>query len=433
MARGKNLLTDREVTYAKTTDKDLWLNDGGGLYVHVRPNGTKTWRYRYTVTGKRRILDIGDAQVISMKLARNTVDEARKLVEQGICPLEHKKYGIEQEARIAAENKAILEQEQRDRSNRRSLRDAVERWAEIELSKRSDGGKEPMRAIRKDVLSALGCRDLVSIKRGDILEILDTIMQRGADRMANRVFTDMKQFFRWAFDRELIPTDPLQGLGKGRIGGKDVERDRFFSADEIRELHEKLPAAQFERPTELVIWIMLSTLCRVGEIIQARWEHVDLVNREWLIPAENAKNKKNHTVYLSDFALKQFQELRAISHWSEWVLPSVLTDNRHICLKSITRQVRDRQRDNSLSKRTKATGTLILSGGTWTPHDLRRTGASLMAELGILPDIIERCLNHVEQDRMKRIYQRHDYWAERREAFSQLGKRLQELATVQFE
>jgi integrase len=195
------------------------------------------------------------------------------------------------------------------------LRDAVERWAEIELSKRSDGGKEPMRAIRKDVLSALGDRDLVSIKRGDILEILDTIMQRGADRMANRVFTDMKQFFRWAFDRELIPTDPLQGLGKGRVGGKDVERDRFFSAEEIRELHEKLPAAQFERPTELVIWIMLSTLCRVGEIIQARWEHVDLVNREWLIPAENAKNKKNHTVFLSDFALKQFQELRAISHW----------------------------------------------------------------------------------------------------------------------
>jgi integrase len=60
---------------------------------------------------------------------------------------------------------------------------------------------------------------------------------------------------------------------------------------------------------------MLSTLCRVGEIIQARWEHVDLVNREWLIPAENAKNKKNHTVFLSDFALKQFKELRAISHW----------------------------------------------------------------------------------------------------------------------
>lgn len=175
---------------------------------------------------------------------------------------------------------------------------------------------------------------------------------------------------------------------------------------------------------------MLSTLCRVGEIIQARWEHVDFVNREWLIPAENAKNKKNHTVFLSDFALNQLQELRAISHWSEWVLPSVLTDNRHICLKSITRQVRDRQRDNSLSKRTKATGTLILSGGTWTPYDLRRTGASLMAELGILPDIIERCLNHVEQDRMKRIYQRHDYKSERREAFSQLGRRLDELVTA---
>lgn len=427
MARGKNLLTDREVTYAKTENKDMWLNDGGGLYVHIRPNGTKTWRYRYTVNGTRRILDIGDAQVIGMKMARNIVDEARKLVEQGICPIEHKKSEIEQKAKLDAENQILQEIEIREQRNRRSLSDAVERWAEIELSKRSDGGKEPMRAIRKDVLSALGDRDLVSVKRGDILEILDTIKQRGADRMANRVFTDMKQFFRWAFDRELIPSDPLQGLGKARVSGKDVERDRFLSAEEIRELNEKLPTALFERPTELVIWIMLSTLCRVGEVIQARWEHVDLDNREWFIPAENAKNKKNHTIFLSDFTLQKFQELRAISHWSDWMLPSVLTDNRHICLKSITRQVRDRQRDNSLSKRTKATGTLILAGGTWTPHDLRRTGASMMAELGILPDIIERCLNHVEQDRMKRIYQRHDYRAERRDAFNQLGCRLDEL------
>lgn len=431
MARGKNLLTDREVFHAKTSGKDLWLNDGGGLYVHVRPNGTKTWRYRYTVLGKRRILDIGDAQVIGMKLARNTVDDARKLVEQGICPIEHKESIIQQEAKIDAEHQAQKEIEKKQQSSRRNLRDTIERWAEIELATRSDGGKEPMRAIRKDVLSVLGERDLISIKRGDILETLDTILQRGSSRMANRVFTDLKQFFLWAFDRELIPSNPLQGINKGRVGGSDVERDRFLSADEIRELRDKLPDAKFDRQTELVIWIMLSTLCRVGEIIQARWEHVDMEARRWFIPAENTKNKKNHTVFLSDFALRQFQELQALTQWSEWVLPSVLTKNRHICLKSITRQVRDRQRDSALSHRTKATGTLILSGGAWRPHDLRRTGASIMAELGILPDIIERCLNHAEPDRMKRIYQRHDYRAERREASHQLGLRLDEILNTQ--
>ena len=67
---------------------------------------------------------------------------------------------------------------------------------------------------------------------------------------------------------------------------------------------------------------------------------------------------------------------------------------------------------------------LILPGGKWTAHDLRRTGSTIMAELGVRPDVIERCLNHTEQDRMKRIYQRHSYHEEMREAWRLLGDRL---------
>jgi hypothetical protein len=77
--------------------------------------------------------------------------------------------------------------------------------------------------------------------------------------------------------------------------------------------------------------------------------------------------------------------------------------------KTVTKQVADRQREpgGQIAGRTKQIDALKLGGGQWRPHDLRRTGASAMAELGALPDVIEKCLNHAEENKMKRIYQRH--------------------------
>ncbi len=66
----------------------------------------------------------------------------------------------------------------------------------------------------------------------------------------------------------------------------------------------------------------------------------------------------------------------------------------------------------------------MLAGGNWTPHDLRRTGATMMGELGVIGEVIERCINHVEQNKLRRIYQRHDLRAEQQQAWHLLGNRL---------
>jgi integrase len=168
---------------------------------------------------------------------------------------------------------------------------------------------------------------------------------------------------------------------------------------------------------------MLSTCCRVGELSKAKWEHIDFDQKTWRIPADNAKNAKEHIIFLSNFTLSKFQELHDITGNSLWCYPSERHDD-HICLKSISKQIRDRQRLTAMSNRTKQTGILLLSGGEWTAHDLRRTGATLMGELGIIPEVIERCLNHVEQNRMKRIYQRHELKNEKIEAWRRLGERI---------
>ena len=144
---------------------------------------------------------------------------------------------------------------------------------------------------------------------------------------------------------------PLAGLKKEKIGGRKKERDRYLSDEEIVELKQCFPAANLLRTTELAIWIMLSTCGRVGELSQARWTDVDLERGEWSIPAGNSKNAKAHTVFLSELAQGHFEELKALSSGTGWCLPS-WDGEHHIGLKSISKQIKDRMRGESLSNRT---------------------------------------------------------------------------------
>ncbi|OBS10152.1 tyrosine-type recombinase/integrase [Acidihalobacter prosperus] len=406
------------------------LRDGDGLELRVRASGTKTWFLRYQFQGQRRVPRIGDygdgEGLLTLKQARDVAEDMRRKLREGVDPVEEQKR-IDAERKAAEEaERARLEAERLALENRRTFAKALDRWAELELSKRKDGGAESLRALRKDVVPVLGNRTLTEVGRGDVVDILDSITSRGSRIMANRVFGDLRQFFNWCDTREWIDRNPLRGITKERIGGRETERDRVLSPDELVELRDKLPSANLELQTEAAIWIMLSTLCRVGELIQAQWADVNFEASTWRIPPGNSKNAREHLVYLSPFALRWFRALHKRTKWSDWVLPSVLKDGEHVCLKSITKQLRDRMRDTPMSNRTKATGALILSEGTWTAHDLRRTGATLMGERGVLSEIIERCLNHVEPSKIRRTYQRHEYKAEKRDAWERLGAYLDE-------
>jgi len=82
--------------------------------------------------------------------------------------------------------------------------------------------------------------------------------------------------FRFAVDRDIIEFDPSSSIRKAKIGGKEPERDRVLSEDEIRQLTNALPSANLLKTSELAVWIALSTCCRIGELLAARWEYIDL-------------------------------------------------------------------------------------------------------------------------------------------------------------
>lgn len=415
-----NKITDLAFRKLKPGDKERLVSDGGGLYIRIRSvadGGAISFRLKYRVDGKIKWANLTSK---SLQAARRERDELKLQVKSGIDPTLEKKLEQERQRKKQLEEQAELARQQA----LITVRDLFERWAATDLQNRKDSGKEIRRMFEKDVLPVIGHLAVSDVRKGHITEITDALLLRGVNRMAKLILSLVRQMFRYAVDRDIIEFDPTASIRKAKIGGKSVERDRILSEDEIRELYRKLPNANFISSTECAIWIMLSTCCRVGELSKTRWEHVDLTAKTWLIPDEHSKNGKPHIIYLSDFALRQFKRLSEHRESDSWMFMD-RSKTHHVCDKSISKQINDRQTDRVRSNKSQHKDALRLSGGKWTPHDLRRTGATLMGNLGVLPDVIEKCLNHTEQNKMKRIYQRQELKAEQAEAWRILGERLE--------
>ena len=157
---------------------------------------------------------------------------------------------------------------------------------------------------------------------------------------------------------------------------------------------------------------------------------MDFEKKKWIIPVEHSKNGVSHTIFLSEFALKQFTELKKQATSKVWCFPAN-TEKTLVCTKSTTKQIRDRQMAGQnckpIKNRAKNADGLLLTGGDWVPHDLRRTGATLMQLIKVEPAIKERVLNNVEPSKLIRTYQTDDYAEEKRDAWKRLGNKLRKL------
>lgn len=406
----------------------MHAGDVPGLFLRVRPSGAKDWIFRYMIEGARRKMSVGSYPEVSLAEAREKAQELRHQIANCIDPQQQR---IKEDAdRRAAEAMAgALPQ---------TLRQLFDRWEQRELRTRKDVGKEVRRKFEKDIFPRLGELRLPDLRRAHFTQILDDVVQRGAPRIAGMLLSDLRQMFMFAVIRDIVPADPTAGLKKSSWGGKANERDRVLSEAEIKQLAKALPAT-LTQENQHAVWIMLSTCCRIGEITQARWENVDFLEKTWTIPI--TKNKKPHRVDLSDFALAQFRALRQraeeIAHEAktdvpDWVMPA-RHNNGCVCSKSLNKQIADRQRGKreAMSRRSPDTDTLMLPGGKWTPHDLRRTGSTMMGDIGVRVEVIEKCLNHTEQNRMIRIYQRQEQRGEMKAAWEFIGHRLAELTGLE--
>lgn len=417
---------------AATTYKKY--NVSRGLFVGVASSGEKTFIVRYSVNKKQVDYRLpqpfgvkSDAGHISLADARTKAAEIKALGKQG----------INYEQKIASDAAATAAQSAKHDAEDFTVQSLYDAW--FPTTRRKDEGAELTRSFKRDVLPVLGAIKLREIEEGHVRKLLEPIAATGTNRKAVVILNNLKQMFKWANGRKpwkLLVDDPTINLKADDITQRDyeeVERERTLSESEIKQLAKILPDAHLIKTTELSIWIVLACCTRIGETVMAEWKHVNLDTGVWFIPEANTKGEApEHTVYLSDFAIAQFKALKAVTGNSVWCFPNK-DDTSHIDPKAPTKQISDRQQrfstTQALTGRTKHSHSLELGDEKWTPHDVRRTGSSLMQSVGVDSHIIERTVNHVEQNRMMRIYQRYDYATEQKDAWAKLGQLLTTLAS----
>lgn len=429
------MITVKELQALGAADNGRRVSMGNSLYGTVREGSDGVvsvyvvWRYK--VGGKVRQIPVGtwkDKGGQSLLALRDKRNELAAELKKGSDPIERKaadKLRSEIDKVEAHHHQLDRLEEIAEKQARLTVRGLFELWRKLSLKHRADGGVEALRAFERDVFPLVGDMAVADVKKAHIQQIVDTMMARNIVRMTKRVLSDLRQMFGFALDRDFVEADPTARIKKAKIG-PDGERDRVLSEAELIDFFKKLPLSGMAETSRCALLLQMATIARIGETVTARWEHIDFERRLWVLP--DTKNGKAHQIWLSDFALHQLEILRDITGETAWLFPNTKL-NGPLDTKTVTKQVADRQRtDGPMSGRTKQINALQLAGGHWRPHDLRRTGASIMAELGALPDVIEKCLNHTEENRMKRIYQRAKYEGPMRDAWQLLGRRLELLA-----
>lgn len=428
--------TDLQAKKAVAEALDQWVPVDGakGLFLRVR-SGTGRWAYRYSVTeGDKyvdRILTLGAYPAMGLAEARSKHLEAWAAVErarQGQSVLDPVKERKEQ--RKAANSK------RGENRNAITVAALYEAWGgrPTDPSKpRKDGGKELRRIMEVDVLPVIGkakAKDVTATEikqicyaKRDGIPVGDKGTQRKTTFIQKRILSYINQLFDWAIEEEIygLSINPASGITNKRIGVVNKKRERNLSFAEIAELREKLPASGLLPHYQAAISLYLSTGMRLDELLTAKWGNVNIEDRTLKIA--DTKNGKDHTIYLSQFSIEQLSILKKYS--SDIFLLDGKIEGQPKDKRSFASHIRDRIGDKPKKDHTdQFCGALMLSGGRWTIHDLRRTMATRMQEIGVAPWVIEAALNHAIVKGTGAHYSHYMYEKEGRDAFNKWGDHL---------
>jgi len=366
-----------------------------GLYFIVQPSGKSSWACRYRANGRPRKLTLGAYPAIDLKKARELAREAIGKVAEGKDP------GTERKATKAAAAVPVND-----------LVEAVvarfiSHYAKRQLKAKT--AQEVERLLGKEIVTPWRGRRLSQIGRADIHSLLDDIVDRGSPVTANRALGWFRCMSAWAVERGLIETNPCSGI---KAPAAETSRDRTLADDEIEAVCRA--ADGLEPPYGAFIKLLILTGARRNEVAEMTWQEFDLDAKLWTLPRERAKNDREHTVPLSDAAVKI---LRALPRIGGSELVFTLNGRNAITAFSLTKK----RLDELLPPDTPP----------WTLHDLRRTFASGCARLGIAVHVVEAALNHRSGTikGVAAVYNRYSYDAEKRAAMQAWARHVEQLVS----
>jgi integrase len=394
------MLTDAKIRTLQTPAARREIPDGKitGLYLVLQPSGSRSWALRYRADGKPAKLTLGPYPTLDLANARRRAQEALGEVAGGKNPAAEKRTA--REARRAAEN-AIADRVEAVAAS------FVERHVGRHVG--ASWARETQRLLAKEIVPAIGEKRLGEVKKSDIQDLLDGIVDRGAPVVANRTLAVLRRLCNWAIERGLIDVSPCDKI---KPPAAEESRDRVLSDDEIR-----LAWNAFERvgwPFGPLAKLLLLTGARRDEIAQARWSEVDIEARTWTI----ARNGVAHEIPLSDAALDIIKSLPRIGDRKDAFLFST-TGRTPVSGFSNAKEAIDRAI-------VEARGADVEAIPNWVFHDLRRSAASGMAGIGIAPHVVEAALGHRSGTikGVAAVYNRYSYNVEKRAALDAWSRRL---------
>ena len=372
------LITDVALRKAKPQDKPYKIAAGNGLYLLVKPIGSKLWRWKYRIAGKEKLLALGAYPVVSLQDARQRHGEARQLLAQGQDPSELRK--AQKTARVQAE--AIAS-------------DTFERVARDWMAYREAKGDTAETTASKDrwrletyLFPHIGQRPITEITAIELRDVLKKVEDAGKHETASRSKITAGQVFRWAVLEGRANNDITASLRRLFATPKPTHRATITDPKQIGELLRAIEGFSGQPVTLAALKLAPLVFVRPGELRQAEWSEFDLDEAMWRIPGERMKMKAAHLVPLSKEAVAILRELHGLTGHGHYVFPGVRTASRPMSENTVNAALR----------------RLGYANDEMTGHGFRSMAATRLNEMGWNADAIERQLAHAESNKVRGAY-----------------------------
>ena len=377
-------LTVTAIRKAKPREKPRKLYDSRGLYLEIAPRGTKAWRFKYRFAGKEKRISMGIYPEVSLKLARQRRDEARKLLARDIDPSAYRKA--------------------QKRSRRQWARNSFEAVASEWLTKHSPNWstgwvRRLERELGREVFPYIGASPVAQLTAPDLLAVVRRVEARGHLRKAHTVFQVCGRVLRYAVATGRAERDVSSDLR----GALPPVKTKHFAAitdpKEVGPLLRQLDGYSGTLPVRCALRLAPLVFVRLGELVTAEWAGIDLEGAEWRYTV--TKTGRPHVVPLARQAVAILREVHPMTGHHRYVFPNARFPYRELPM--------------SRGTLWSAFRALDIPKERMTMHGFRAMARTILDEvLGFRPDFIEHQLAHAVRDPNGRAYNRTAFLPERR-------------------
>ncbi|EKN3956474.1 tyrosine-type recombinase/integrase [Yersinia enterocolitica] len=377
-------ITDIAARTAKPREKEYKLTDAYGLYLLVKPNGSKRWYLKYRYKGKESRIAFGAYPIVTLAKAREKRDDARALLADGINPSTQREIDkVEALAETLTFEKVA-----------RDWHAMNKRWSEGHALR-------VMRDLERNIFPVIGKRNIADLETRDLLVPLREVELSGRLDVASRLQQRITGIMRFAVQSGLIPRNPAQDLAGAITTRKAIHRPAL-PLERLPEFLQRLDTHKGRILTGLAVRLTLSIFIRSSELRFARWGEIDFKKALWTIPAEReviagvkhshrgSKMRTIHLVPLSKQAIQLLEQIRELSAGNDLVFPGDHHPHKPMSENTVNKALRSIGYDTQVE----------VCG-----HGFRAMACSALVESGLWSrDGVERQMSHQERNGVRAAY-----------------------------